>query len=504
MKKQILIAAMALTTLAACQSDVNPLLVDWNTPYQTPPFNEIKVEHYAPAFDVAIAEARAEIDAIVADTAAPTFANTIEALERAGSKLTRIEYIFFNILEADANEQMQQVSMEVQPKLTEYSNDVSLNPELFARVKAVYDQRESLDLSLEEAKLLEKTYKSFSRNGAALDEEKKAQYREISAELSQLTLQFGQNVLAATNAFTYNITDSTVVAELPDFVKEGLAADAKARGEQGWTVTLQAPSYGPFMTYSSNRELKEQLWRAYNSRAMVDGANDNREIVKRIAELRLQMANLLSYATYADYVLEERMAESADNVNNFLKELLDATKKYAEKDYATINAYAKSLGLQGEVMPWDFSYYSEKYKNEKYALSDEMVKPYLKLDNVKKGVFMLATKLYGLEFKENTEIAPYHPEVSVYEVYDATGKMMAILYLDFFPRETKRGGAWMTEFRAASFDEEGNEIRPLVSLVMNFTKPTENTPSLLTFDEFTTFLHEFGHALHGMLGEGKY
>lgn len=505
MKKQILIAAMAFTTLAACQGEgTNPLLADWNTPYQTPPFNEIKVEHYAPAFDAAIAEARAEIDAIVADTAAPTFANTIEALERAGGKLTRIEYLFFNILEADADEQMQQVSLEVQPKLTEYSNDVSLNPELFARVKAVYDQRESLDLSIEEAMLLEKTYKSFSRNGAALDEEKKAQYREISAELSQLTLQFGQNVLAATNAYTYNITDSTVVAELPDFVKEGLAADAKARGEQGWTVTLQAPSYGPFMTYSSNRELKEQLWRAYNSRALTEGANDNREIVKRIAELRLQMANLLGYATYADYVLEERMAESAENVNNFLKGLLDATKKYADKDYATINAYAKSLGLEGEVMPWDFSYYSEKYKNEKYALSDEMVKPYLKLDNVKKGVFMLATKLYGLEFKENSEIPVYHPEVTAYEVYDATGKMMAVLYLDFFPRETKRGGAWMTEFRAASFDAEGNEIRPLISLVMNFTKPTESTPSLLTFDEFTTFLHEFGHALHGMLGEGKY
>lgn len=505
MKKQILIAAMALTTLAACQGEgTNPLLADWNTPYQTPPFNEIKVEHYAPAFDAAIAEARAEIDAIVADTTAPTFANTIEALERAGSKLDRIQYIFFNILEADADEQMQQVSLEVQPKLTEYSNDVSLNPELFARVKAVYDQRESLELSLEEAKLLDKTYKSFARSGAALDDEKKAAYREISAELSQLTLQFGQNVLAATNAYTLNITDSMAVAELPDFVKEGLAADAKARGEQGWTVTLQAPSYGPFMTYSSNRELKEQLWRAYNSRALTEGANDNREVVKRIAELRLQMANLLGYECYADYVLEERMAESADNVNDFLKGLLDATKKYADKDYATINAYAKSLGLQGEVMPWDFSYYSEKYKNEKYALSDEMVKPYLKLDNVKKGVFMLATKLYGLEFKENTEIPVYHPEVSAYEVYDATGKMMAILYLDFFPRETKRGGAWMTEFRPASFDAEGNEIRPLVSLVMNFTKPTENTPSLLTFDEFTTFLHEFGHALHGMLGEGKY
>jgi len=505
MKKQILIAAMALTTLAACQSErVNPLLAEWDTPYQTPPFDKIEVTDYAPAFDAAIAEARADIDAIVADTTAPTFANTIEALERAGDKLNRIQYIFFNILEADANDEMQQVSLEVQPKLTEYSNDVALNPELFARVKAVYDQRESLELSLEEATLLEKTYKSFARSGAALDDEKKAAYREISAELSQLTLQFGQNVLAATNAFTLNITDSAAIAELPDFVKEGLAADAKARGEEGWTVTLQAPSYGPFMTYSSNRELKEQLWRAYNSRAMVEGANDNRDIVKRIAELRLKMANLLGYETYADYVLEERMAESADNVNNFLKELLDATKKYADKDYATINAYAKSLGLQGEVMPWDFGYYSEKYKNEKYALSDEMVKPYLKLDNVKKGVFMLATKLYGLEFKENTTIPVYHPEVSAYEVYDASGKMMAILYLDFFPRATKRGGAWMTEFRPASFDAEGNEIRPLVSLVMNFTKPTETTPSLLTFDEFTTFLHEFGHALHGMLGEGKY
>ena len=505
MKKQFLIAAMALTTLAACQSErVNPLLAEWDTPYQTPPFDKIEVTDYAPAFDAAIAEARADIDAIVADTTAPTFANTIEALERAGDKLNRIQYIFFNILEADANDEMQQVSLEVQPKLTEYSNDVALNPELFARVKAVYDQRESLELSLEEATLLEKTYKSFARSGAALDDEKKAAYREISAELSQLTLQFGQNVLAATNAFTLNITDSAAIAELPDFVKEGLAADAKARGEEGWTVTLQAPSYGPFMTYSSNRELKEQLWRAYNSRAMVEGANDNRDIVKRIAELRLKMANLLGYETYADYVLEERMAESADNVNNFLKELLDATKKYADKDYATINAYAKSLGLQGEVMPWDFGYYSEKYKNEKYALSDEMVKPYLKLDNVKKGVFMLATKLYGLEFKENTTIPVYHPEVSAYEVYDASGKMMAILYLDFFPRATKRGGAWMTEFRPASFDAEGNEIRPLVSLVMNFTKPTETTPSLLTFDEFTTFLHEFGHALHGMLGEGKY
>lgn len=498
---------MALTTLAACQSPeerVNPLLADWNTPYATPPFDQITVEDYAPAFDAAIAEARAEIDAIVADTAAPTFANTIEALERAGSKLSRIEYIFFNILEADADDRMQEVSLEVQPKLTEYGNDVSLNPELFARVKAVYDNRDQLQLTTEQAMLLEKTYKSFLRDGAGLDDEDKARYRELTSELSQLTLKFGQNVLAATNAFTVNITDESVVAELPDFVKEGMAADAKARGEEGWTVTLQAPSYGPFMTYSSNRELKEQLWRAYNSRCLTDGENDNREVVKRIAALRLQIANLLGYETYADYVLEERMAESADNVNTFLAQLLDATKPYADKDYRTINEYAKSQGLEGDVMPWDFGYYSEKYKNEKYALSDEMVKPYLQLENVKKGVFLLATKLYGLEFKENKQIPVYHKDVTAYEVYDASGKMMAVLYLDFFPRETKRGGAWMTEFRPASIDAEGNEIRPLISLVMNFTKPTDKTPSLLTFDEFNTFLHEFGHSLHGMLGEGTY
>ncbi len=498
---------MALTTLAACQSPeerVNPLLADWNTPYATPPFDRITVEDYAPAFDAAIAEARAEIDAIVADTAAPTFANTIEALERSGSKLSRIEYIFFNILEADADDRMQEVSLEVQPKLTEYGNDVSLNPELFARVKAVYDSRDQLQLTTEQAMLLEKTYKSFSRNGAGLGDEDKARYRELTSELSQLTLKFGQNVLAATNAFTINITDESVVAELPDFVKEGMAADAKARGEEGWTVTLQAPSYGPFMTYSSNRQLKEQLWRAYNSRCLTDGENDNREVVKRIAALRLQIANLLGYETYADYVLEERMAESADNVNTFLAQLLDATKSYADKDYRTISEYAKSQGLEGDVMPWDFGYYSEKYKNEKYALSDEMVKPYLQLENVKKGVFLLATKLYGLEFKENRQIPVYHKDVTAYEVYDASGKMMAVLYLDFFPRETKRGGAWMTEFRPASIDAEDNETRPLISLVMNFTKPTDKTPSLLTFDEMNTFLHEFGHSLHGMLGEGTY
>ena len=496
---------MAFATLAGCQpSQENALLEDWNTPYQTPPFDRITVEEYAPAFDAAIAEARAEIDSIVNNLEEPTFSNTIEALERSGAKLSRVSSLFFNLLEADGTDRMHEISMEVQPKLTEYSNDISLNEELFKRVKAVYDQRDSLDLDTEQAMLLTETYRGFARSGAALSDEDKETYRRLTSELAQLTLQFGQNVLAATNAFAINITDSTVVAELPDFVREAMAADAKARGEEGWTVTLHAPSYSAFMTYSSNRELKEQLWRANNALCMTDGDNDNREIVKKIVNTRLQIANLLGYQTYADYVLEERMAESRSNVNVFLKQLLDATKDYADKDYKMINEYAASQGFEGDVMPWDFSYYSEKYKQATYNLTDEMVKPYLQLESVKKGVFLLANKLYGLEFTENKDIPVYHPDVTAYEVHDATGRLMAILYLDFFPRATKQGGAWMTTFRSSSIDANGNETRPLVSLVMNFTKPTETTPSLLTFSEFTTFLHEFGHSLHAILGEGTY
>ena len=387
---------MAFATLAGCQpSQENALLEYWNTPYQTPPFDRITVEEYAPAFDAAIAEARAEIDSIVNNPEEPTFSNTIEALERSGAKLSRVSSLFFNLLEADGTDRMHEISMEVQPKLTEYSNDISLNEELFKRVKAVYDQRDSLDLDTEQAMLLTETYRGFARSGAALSDEDKETYRRLTSELAQLTLQFGQNVLAATNAFAINITDSTVVAELPDFVREAMAADAKARGEEGWTVTLHAPSYSAFMTYSSNRELKEQLWRANNALCMTDGDNDNREIVKKIVNTRLQIANLLGYQTYADYVLEERMAESRSNVNVFLKQLLDATKDYADKDYKMINEYAASQGFEGDVMPWDFSYYSEKYKQATYNLTDEMVKPYLQLESVKKGVFLLANKLYG-------------------------------------------------------------------------------------------------------------
>ena len=478
----------------------NPLLAAWDTPHETPPFSEIKLSDYEPAFDAAIACSRAEVEAIVKNPKKPTFGNTIVALERQGELLNRISGLFFNLLEADSSDEMQEIAQRVQPKLTELSNDISLDPELFARVKYVYEHPGRL--KKEDKKLLENTYKGFARSGAALSDADKELYRQYSSELSALTLQFGQNALAATNAFTLNITDPKVVAELPAFVKEGMAAEAKARGEKGWTVTLQYPSYLPFMTYSSNRALKEKLWRASGSKAL-GGEFDNTEIVKKIVNTRLKMANLLGYKCYADYVLENRMAENTKTVNDFLAELLAETKSYADADYRMVADYAASLGFEGELMPWDWAYYTEKYKDEKYALNDELVKPYLKLENVKKGVFMLANKLYGLNFTPDDKIEVYHPDVTAYDVTDADGRFMAVLYLDFFPRESKRSGAWMTEFRGTKI-EDGKEIRPLVSLVMNFTKPSETAPSLLTFDELETFLHEFGHALHGMLGEGRY
>ena len=482
----------------------NPLLAEWDTPYATPPFDKIKITDYEPAFETAIAVSRAEIDAIVNNPAKPTFKNTIVAMERQGALLDRIAGIFYNLREADTSDEMDAIALRIQPKMTELSNDIALNPQLFERVKAVYEGSRR-GLSDVDIKLLEDTYKSFSRSGAALSDEDKETYRKYTAELSEATLLFGQNSLSATNDFAINITSASKVAELPDFVKESLAADAKARGEKGWTVTLKAPSYVPFMTYSSQRDIKEQLYRAYNTRAL-GGKFDNSEIIRNITSLRLKIANLLGYETYADYVLEERMAETAPAVNSFLAELRDATVEYAKKDYSMINEYAASKGHKGDVMPWDWAYYTEKYKSEKYSLDDEQVKPYLKLDNVINGVFMLAEKLYGLKFVPNKDIAVYHPDVTAYEVYDAAdgkNELLSILYLDFFPRESKRSGAWMTEFRGTKVID-GVETRPLVSLVMNFTKPTETTPSLLTFDEFTTFLHEFGHALHGMLAKGEY
>ena len=509
--KSIIMSAVAFATVGVaafstgCATDPmkdNPFAQEWNTPHQTPPFSSIKIEHYEPAFDVAIAENRAEIEAIVNNPEAPTFENTIVAMAESGQMLGRVSGVFFVLNGSCTSDEMQQIATNVTPKLTELSNDISLNPELFKRVKTVYDQRAELDLDQEDMMLLEETYKSFARSGALLEGEAKELYRQYSTELSQLTLDFGQRALAATNAFSLNITDEAKVAELPDFVKEGLAAEAAARGEEGWTLTLHAPSYVPFMTYSTQRDIKEQLYRAYNSRG-VGGDNDNMENIRKIANLRLKIANLLGYECYADYVLEDRMAESRATVNGFLQELCDATLEYAKKDVEAITAFAHENGFEGDLQPWDFSYYNEKLKEAKYSINDEQIKPYLQLESAKNAVFMLANKLYGLTFTPAPEIEVYHPEAMAYEVKDESGKVLAVLYMDFFPRESKRQGAWMTEFRGTSI-VDGVERRPLVSLVMNFTKPTATTPSLLTFDEFTTFLHEFGHGLHGILAQGKY
>jgi len=397
---------------------------------------------------------------------------------------------------------MQSLALEISPLLTEYSNDIMLNEALFNKVKSVYERRAELGLNQEDARLLEETYKGFARNGASLDPLAKERFREINKELSQLSLQFGQNVLAATNKFFIHITDSSQLAGLPAFVIESGSAEAAERSLEGWVYTLQAPSYGPFLQYSENRELKEKLWRAANTKSYKDEF-DNSDIVKKIVALRIERANLLGFESHADYVLDVNMAKSSAAVNSFLGELLDKSLPYAKRELEEYKSTTGSLGFQGNLMPWDFSYYSEKYKNEKYALNDELLKPYFKLENVQHAIFALADSLYGLKFTENSKIPAYHQDVKVYEVHDENGKFLSLLYMDFFPRASKRGGAWMTSFREM-YVEDGIEKRPFVSLVCNFTKPTKETPSLLTHYEFNTLLHEFGHALHGILAEGKY
>lgn len=480
----------------------NPLLKPFHGVHGTPPFSAIRIEDYAPAFEQAIADARSEVQAIVDNSAPATFANTIEALEFSGARLEEIRSIFFNLNEANTCDAMQQLGLELSPKLTEFSNDISLNEILFARVRKVYENRDRENLTPEQARLLEKTYKGFTRNGAALSESDKATYRQWTAELSQLTLQFGQNVLGATHAYHLHLTDPAQLEGLPAYAVEGAAAEARERGLEGWVITLQAPSMIPFMTYSPNRALKEQLWRAYNTRCY-GGEFDNRDHIRRITELRLQLANLLGYPTYADYVLEERMAENPTTVYDFLQQLQGKAINAARADVRSVQDYARSQGADYELMPWDFGYWSEKLKEERFQLSEEMTKPYFELGAAQRGIFLLAEKLYGLTFQENSDIEVYHPDVKAFEVHDHDGKFMAVLYLDYFPRTSKRGGAWMTEFRGESI-RDGQEIRPLVSVVTNFTKPTENLPSLLTFNEVTTLLHEFGHALHGILAEGRY
>lgn len=480
----------------------NPLLAESPLPFGALVFDRIEEADYLPAFKEAIDRAKADIDAIVSNPEAPTFTNTIEALEDAGADLDRTSNIFFNLTEACTSDTMDSIAEEVSPLLTQHSMSILFNEALFARVKAVWEQRTSLKLDTEQAKLLEETWKSFARHGANLSPEGKKRFAEISEELSLSTLKFGQNVLAATNAFTLHLTDESELEGLPGFVRDLAASEAASRKEEGWTFTLHQPSYGPFLKFSARRDLREKMWRAYNSKC-IGGENDNTALIRKIVALRTEKAQLLGYPTYAAYALEERMAKTQQTVEAFLERLMEPSLPAARNDVAEIADYAQVHGFAGELMPWDFSYWAEKYQKERYDLDDELLKPYFRLDAVQEAIFDLAGRLYGLQFKQRDDLPVYHPDVRVFEVKAESGRMMALLYLDYFPRESKRGGAWMTSFRELSC-RGGEEQRPFVSIVTNFTKPTASTPSLLTFGEVTTLLHEFGHGLHGMLAEGRY
>ena len=502
MIKKLILAGCMLAFMTSCKME-NPLLTESKAPFGAPEFDKIKTEHYLPAFEAGIKEGKAEIDAIVANPDEPTFENTIEAMEYAGQTLNKVAGIFYNLMEAHTSDEMQAIAEKVSPMLTEYSMYVSLNAPLFERVKAVYEKRNELGLEKDQMTLLEDNYKGFVRGGANLSEEDKAVYSKWAEELSLATLQFSKNVLAATNAYTLHITDSTDLAGLPEYVKVMGAETAKEKGLEGWAFTLDYPSYGPFMKYSTVRNLRQDMWTAYNSRAL-GGEFDNSDVVKTIVDLRIKMANILGYETWADYQLEERMAKNRKTVNEFISQLLEPSMAFALKDVESVFNYAKKNGFEADkLMPWDFTFWSERYQEAEYSLNAEELKPYFRLENCIDAVFSLANRLYGLEFSELDNVPVYHEDVKVYEVKDADGRHMALFYADFFPRSSKRGGAWMTDFRGQSI-RNGVEYRPFISTVMNFTKPTSDTPALITHDEFTTFLHEFGHALHGILAEGRY
>ncbi len=496
-------------------TDQNPLLLPFSAPFGTAPFDQIQPDHFLPALREAMQQGRHEIVAIVENSESPTFINTVVALERSGQLLNRVSSVMHNLNSAETTPTLQAVVREASPLETEYGNDILLNPKLFARVQAVYDQRNMLELNVEDAMLLEKTYKQFARNGANLSPAAKDRLRVIDRELAEASLAFGENNLNETNEYLLHITDEADLAGLPDFVRDAAKATAIEKGKSdestpGWVFTLQGPSYGPFMQYADNRPLRETLFRAFNTRGFRGDKNDNTALVQQLVALRHERANLLGYGTHADFVLEERMAESAANVRTFLDDLVGHAKPVATQQLAELSAYARVQGFEHEqLQSWDYSYYAEKLKRERYSLDDELLKPYFKLDNVIEGAFAVANRLYGITFQEVTDIPVYHSEVRTFAVYDRDGSFLAVFYSDYFPRTGKRAGAWMSSIQNQRI-ENGQNIRPQVMNVCNFTRPVVATtgeairPSLLTFYEVTTLFHEFGHGLHGMLANGTY
>lgn len=485
---------------------MNPFFETYKTPHGVPPFHLIKLEHFEPAIREGIKQQQAEIDALTANTEAPTFENTIEVFERSGRLLERATTVFENLLSAETNDEMQELAKTLMPLLSEHGNNISLNEALFKRVKVVYEQRESLHLSQEQHKLLEDIYEGFARNGANLEGKDKATYRELTNQLSLLTLQFSENLLKETNDYRLLISEEGKLAGLPESSKVAAREAAQEKGLEGWVFTLHAPSFIPFMMYADDRELRRELYMAYNTRCTHANQHNNFEIVKQLVNLRLQLAQLLGYKTYADYKLERRMAENTTNVYKLLDDLLEAYTPTALKEVDEVRNIAKELaGDDFELMPWDWSYYAHKLKERRFDYDNEQLRPYFELSNVIKGVFGLAMRLYGITFQENKEIPVYHPDVKAYEVFDKDGSYLAVLFTDFHPRAGKQGGAWMTYYKGQWKDAEtGENSRPHVSLVMNFSKPTKEKPALLTFGEVETFLHEFGHSLHEIFANSTY
>ena len=485
---------------------MNPFFGTYNTPHGTVPFDQIKLEHYEPAIVEGIAQQKAEIDAIVNNPEAPTFANTIEPYELSGDLLERTTNVFANQLSANTCDELQELANKLMPMLSEHENDIFLNEKLFARIKQVYDNRNNEQLNAEQLKLLEDIYIGFTRSGANLNDEQKATLRELTKQLSLLSLQFSNNLLKETNDYQLHLTNEDDLEGLPDSAVEAARETAEEKGLDGWVFTLKSPSFSPFMMYADNRNLRQQLYMAYNTRCTHDNAQNNMEVVKQLVNLRMQVAQLLGYKTYADYALERRMALDQAHVYKLLNDLLDAYTPTAHKEIDEVQALARELeGDDFNLMPWDLGYYSHKLKERKFNLDNEKLRPYFELSKVKQGVFGLATRLYGITFKENKDIPVYHPDVDAYEVFDKDGSFLAVLYTDFYPREGKQGGAWMTSYKEQWIDRKtGENSRPHISLVMNFTKPTKEKPALLTHGEVNTFLHEFGHSLHGMFANTTY
>jgi len=488
----------------------NPLVEAWDTPYEVPPFEKIKLEHYEPAFKHAMELHNQEIEAITSNTEPPTFENTILAMEKAGSLLTRVSNVFFNLTSANTSEEMQKLSQDIAPLLSEHSDNINMNEKLFERVEAVYNQYmvltpEQIQLTPEQNRLLEETYKKFLRNGAKLSTEDKAKLKDINKELSVFSLKFGDNLLTETKSYELVIDKKEDLAGLPDDLIEAAAEEAKAHNKNGkWVFTLNNASVMPFLQYAENRELRKKIWEAYQNRGNQDNAHDNKQNALQLANLRLEKAKLLGYSNHAAYVLEESMAKNPENVNKLLNQLWTPALEKAKTEAAEIKAMMLKDGITGEVMPYDWRFYAEKIRKERYDLDEQQIKQYFSLENVRQGIFDVTKKLYGLTFTQMKDMPIYHDEVTVWEVKEADGKTVGILYMDMHPRASKSGGAWMTSYSDQYINEKGERVLPIISIVCNFTKPTASAPALLTFDEASTFFHEFGHALHGLLSNVNY